>query len=119
MLRLLLLTVIAGALTGCDDRCAHSETIVWIPKDRAATVTLATCGGGCGLDTPLPYDGGVRTYHFIERDSSGESCQLLIQFDDGSPGFVKNVPEDSDGCLPPQPIYVPEKRVAAGVGSTE
>lgn len=100
---------IVAVLTGCGDRCAHSETMVWIPKDRAATVTQATCGGGCFMDTPLPYDGGVRTYYFVEKDSSGESCQLVVSFNDGSPDFVQNVPQDSGGCLLPQPIYVPDK----------
>jgi hypothetical protein len=100
---------VVATLTGCDDGCAHSETIVWIPKDRAPTVALATAIGGCGLDTPLPYDGGIRTYYFVEKNSSGEKCQVIVQFNDGSPKFETYVPIDSNGCLLPQPIHVPEK----------
>jgi hypothetical protein len=97
----------SGCVTGGS--CVGSETIVWIPKDRAPSVTLATARGSCGARPPWPYDGGVAYYYFIGKMDGAAKCEALVQFNDGSPEYRTDVPMDSDGCLLPQPIYVPEK----------
>ena len=99
--------VAVGWALGCGDGCPHSMTILWVPEDRLATVSSVVATDGCGVEYGTDCDGGC-AYFYIRKLGNGD-CHVTVTFNDGSPSFKADGAMDPNGCLLPQPIYVPEK----------
>ena len=100
--------LLALALPSCaSDACPHSMTILWVPEDRLATVSSVVATDGCGVEYGTDCDGGC-AFFYIRKVDAGH-CHVTVEFNDGSPAFKADGAMDPNGCLLPQPIYVPEK----------
>jgi hypothetical protein len=99
--------LLSANLSACGDSgCPHSMTILWIPEGRASSVSDVTATDGCAVEQVTDCDGGC-AYYYIRKLGDGH-CQVTVDFNDGSAAFSTNASMDPNGCLLPQPIYVPE-----------